>query len=130
VARLPGDFRHFRILLTAGGFTAGRSFGVEVSDLAAQAAVPDSIDARVAEALDWVAERAEPDTVAAPARLALGLGDARTEDMFAATLPVIEECWDCADFALVPLLWGRIWFGHLMSGPLRARVEAAVLGYR
>lgn len=130
VADLPGDFRHFRVTLTAAGFSAGRTFGVEVCDLAAQAAVPATLDARVVEALQWVADKAEPDTVAALARLALGLGDARTEAMIAGTLPVIENCWDCADFALVPLLWGRIRFGDLMSDALRARVDAAILGYR
>ncbi len=130
VASLPGDFRHFIVTLTAGGFTATRVFGVEVCDLAAQGAVPATPEGRVQEALEWIAERAEPDTVAALARLALGKGDARTEEMIARTLPVIEDCWDCADFALVPLLWGRIRFGDLLSAPLRARIDAAVLGYR
>ncbi|MFN4130222.1 MAG: hypothetical protein ACK4GC_10475, partial [Paracoccaceae bacterium] len=40
------------------------------------------------------------------------------------------DCWDCADFALVPLLWGRIRFGHLLSDRLRDRIDAAILGYR
>lgn len=130
VSDLPGDFRHFRVTLSAGGFAAGRTFGVEVCDMAAQAAVPATLAARVDEALHWVAEKAEPDTVAALARLALGHGDARTEAMIEGTLPTIEDCWDCADFALVPLLWGRTRFGHLMSDALLARVDRAILGYR
>ncbi|MCU0902234.1 MAG: hypothetical protein MUC82_17410, partial [Cypionkella sp.] len=130
VADLPGDFRHFRVTLSAGGFTAGRTFGVEVCDMAAQAAIPATLPDRVDEALHWVADKAEPDTVAALARLALGLCDARTEGMITDTLPTIEECWDCADFALVPLLWGRTRWGHLMSEALRARVDQAILSYR
>jgi hypothetical protein len=130
VSDLPGDFRHFRVTLSAGGFDAGRTFGVEVCDMDAQAAVPATLSARVDEALQWVADKAEPDTVAALARLALGLGDARTEAMIVDTLPTIEDCWDCADFALVPLLWGRIRWGDLMSDALRARVDRAILGYR
>jgi hypothetical protein len=130
VSDLPGDFRHFRVTLSAGGFEAGRTFGVEVCDMASQAAVPETLARRVDEALNWVAERAEPDTVAALARLALGLGDERTERMIETTLPTIEDCWDCADFALVPLLWSRIRWGDLMSGALRARVDRAILGYR
>ena len=112
------------------GFAAARVFGVEVCDLAAQLQVPAGLPDRITEALDWVANRAEPDTVAALARLGQGLGGAVTEKMITDTLPVIEDCWDCADFALVPLLWGRIRFGQLMSEALRARVDAAILGYR
>lgn len=130
VSDLPGDFRHFRVTLSAGGFEAGRTFGVEVCDMDAQAAVPATLSGRVDEALQWVADKAEPDTVAALARLALGLGDARTEAMIVDTLPTIEDCWDCADFALVPLLWGRIRWGDLMSDALRARVDRSILGYR
>lgn len=130
VADLPGDFRHFIVTLRCGDFAATRTFGVEVCDLAAQAAVPATLAARVDEALDWVASHAEPDTVAALACLALGRGGARTEEMITQTLPVIEDCWDCADFALVPLIWSRAKFGHLLSAGLRARIDAAMLGYR
>lgn len=130
VSELPGDFRHFRVTVSAGGFSAGRTFGVEVCDMAAQAAVPGTLPERVDEALRWVADKAEPDTVAALARLSLGLGDDRTARMIADTLPTIEDCWDCADFALVPLLWGRTRWGHLLPDDLRARVDRAILGYR
>lgn len=129
-ANLPGDFRHFTLTLTAVGFSAARVFGVEVCDLAAQGAVPATPADRIAEALDWVAEKAEPDTVAALARLALGRGGTQTEAMIAETLPVIEDCWDCADFALVPLIWSRARFAHLLSPALCQRIDAAILGYR
>jgi hypothetical protein len=127
---LPGDFRHFIPTLTAQGFCATRTFGVEVCDLTAQGTAAADLPTRIEEALDWVAHRAEPDTVAALARLAQGLGGDKTEAMIDATLPAIEDCWDCADFALVPLLWGRMRYGDLISGRLRARIDAAVLGYR
>jgi len=127
---LPGDFRHFIPTFSVQGFEATRTFGVEVCDLAAQAAAPAKLPARIDEALTWVATRAEPDTVAALARLALGLGGPETEAMIDATLPAIEDCWDCADFALVPLIWGRARFGHLLSDRIRARIDAAMLGYR
>jgi hypothetical protein len=127
---LPGDFRHFIPTLSVGGFAAARTFGVEVCDLAPQGTVPGTLDARIDEALTWVATRAEPDTVAALARLAQGMGGEATEAMIDATLPTIEDCWDCADFALVPLIWGRTQFGHLLSDRIRARIDAAILGYR
>ncbi len=130
VANLPGDFRHFTVTLDAGGFAATRTFGVEVCDLAGQGAAPGGLPARIDEALTWVAAKAEPDTVAALARLGIGLGGEATEAMILQTLPAIEECWDCADFALVPLLWGRMRFGDLLSADVRGRIDAAVLGYR
>jgi hypothetical protein len=127
---LPGDFRHFIATLSVAGFEASCTFGVEVCDLAAQPAPPADLAARIDEALAWVATRAEPDTVAALARLAQGMGGDATEAMIDATLPAIEDCWDCADFALVPLIWSRARFGHLLSDRIRARIEDAMLGYR
>jgi hypothetical protein len=130
VAALPAEFRHFRVTITACGFAAGRLFGVEVCDVAAQGQAPDALQDRIGEALGWAALHAEPDTVTALARLALGLRDAATEAMIEATLPAIEDCWDCADFALVPLIWARARFGQLLSDRLRTRIDAAMLGYR
>lgn len=130
VENLPGDFRHFIATLSVGGFEASRTFGVEVSDIAAQPVPSDDLAVRIDEALTWVATRAEPDTVAALARLAQGIAGPETEAMIDATLPAIEDCWDCADFALVPLIWGRSRFGHLLSDRILARIDAAILGYR
>lgn len=129
-ADISGDFRHVTLTMSAGGFAAARTFGVEIFDPAPQSAVPGSLADRIEEALNWVAEKAEPDTVAALARLAQGLGGVRSEAMIAAMLPRIEDCWDCADFALVPLIWARVRFGALLSQPLRDRIDAAMLGYR
>jgi hypothetical protein len=127
---LPGDFRHFTISLTAGGFTGTRVFGVEICHAGRQGTAAPDLATRITEALTEVAEHSEPDTVAALARLGLGLGDERTVAMIEATLPTIEDCWDCADFALVPLIWGRTRFGHLLPEATRARIDAAMLGYR
>ena len=41
------------------------------------------------------------------ARLATGRPGPETEAMIAGVLPPIDDCWDCADFYLVPLLWVR-----------------------
>ena len=130
VKDLPADFRHFKIELSASGFAASRVFGVEICHAARQGPAPDTLDGRIAEALGEVAEYGEADTVTALARLALGLGGERTEAMIAATLPVIEDCWDCADFALVPLLWARQVYGDLLSRDLTERIDAAILNYR
>ncbi len=127
---LPGDYRHFTLTLSANNFSASRTFGVEVCNVAAQANVPASLSDRVDEALEWIGEHGEPDTVAALARLATGKDGERTEAMIAGTLPVIEDCWDCADFSLVPLIWSRTKFAHLLSQPILARIDAAMLNYR
>ena len=130
VSDLPGDFRHFTLRVAARGFAASRVFGAELCDIPGQGAAPQTLPDRIEAALNWVAERAEPDTVAALARLAQGLGGAQTEAMIAQTLPTIEECWDCADFALTPLLWSRARYGELLSPAIRARIDAAILNYR
>ncbi|MCD7061379.1 hypothetical protein [Pelagibacterium xiamenense] len=127
---LPSDFRHFHVSLTAGGFTAGRVFGVEICNADAQGEAPQALDARIAAALETVAAQGEPDTVTALARLASGAPAAETEAMIARSLPAIEDCHDCADFILVPLLWSRIGFAGALSDGLRARIDKAILNYR
>ncbi len=127
---LPSDFRHFHVALTANGFTAGRVFGVEICNADAQGTAPKALDARIAAALETVAAQGEPDTVTALARLASDAPMAETETMIARTLAAIEDCHDCADFILVPLLWARIRFAEKLSDDLLARVDAAILEYR
>ncbi|EJZ21496.1 hypothetical protein, partial [Rhizobium sp. Pop5] len=126
--RMPADFRHFRIALRAGEFSVGRTLGVEVCH--PQGEAPAALDDRVAEALAEVAAHSEPDTVCAFARLALGQGGEETEAMISAMLPVIEDCHDCADFVLVPLLFAYTRWSDLLSPALRGRIEHAVLNYR
>ncbi|MEM7695328.1 MAG: hypothetical protein AAF318_12825 [Pseudomonadota bacterium] len=128
VEALPADFRHFRIRLTMGSFSAERTLGLEVCPAAPPA--PTTLPARIEEALHHVAEHAEPDTVCALARLAAGRAGAATEAMIAQSLPRIRACWDCADFALVPLLWARMAYGAQLTTPLRAEIDATILSYR
>src|SRR5262249_40398322 len=108
---LPADFRHFHIALTIGGFTASRLFGVAIAPAARQGKAPASLPDRIAEALDEVSEHAEADTVRALARLSSGRAGAETDRMIVDMLPAIEDCHDCADFILVPLLWCRGVYG-------------------
>ncbi|AUH33531.1 hypothetical protein [Paracoccus tegillarcae] len=125
VTDFPADFRHFRITLTRDGFAATRTLGVEIAhpDGPAPAAQAD----RVAEALEAVADKAEPDTVCALARLATGRP---ADDMILRVLPTIKDCWDCADFALVPLLWSRMRFADRVQPETLAQIDDTILAYR
>lgn len=124
------DYRHFTLTLCAQGFEASRTLGVEISRRQRQGAAPLELAERIEEALDWVSHESEPDTVRALARLAQGLNGEETDAMIAQVLPTIEACWDCADFALVPLLWARKCYGEAIGEATRSRIDAAILGYR
>ena len=50
--------------------------------------------------------------------------------MIAAYLPPIADCWDCADFFLVPLLWIRARYAAALSPALLAEIDRTILGYR
>jgi hypothetical protein len=127
---LPADFRHFAVSLSSSGFTARRVFGVEICHADRQGEAPCALADRIGEALDEVTNCAEADTVRALARLATGRGGAETDAMIAGALPAIEDCHDCADFILVPLLWGRRVYGDAIAAALRDRIDAAILNYR
>ncbi len=127
---LPADFRHFAVTLAVDGLRASRGLGVEIAHAARQGPAPAALADRITEALAHVAARAEPDSVRALARLALGQEGDETEAMLAAGLGPIEDCHDCADFILVPLLWSRMRHAGQLSAGLVARIDAAVLGYR
>ncbi|MEM8662797.1 MAG: hypothetical protein AAGF49_01585 [Pseudomonadota bacterium] len=126
--RLPADFRHFRVTVTMDGFTASRTLGVEIAHPIGRAS--PTVEARIEEALDHVARMAEPDTVCALARLATGRKGEDTAAMIERALRPIAECWDCADFALVPLLWGRIRYADALPEALLAKIDETVLAYR
>lgn len=128
--QLPADFRHFKVTLAIGGHAVSRVFGVEICHARRQGAVPETLAARIDEALSEVADHAEADTVRALARLAIGQAGAETDTMVSGALPAIEDCHDCADFILVPLLWCRKAYGDRLEADLRARVDKAILGYR
>ena len=128
--KAPADFRHFRITLSSGGFVAARSLGVEICHAARQGDAPATLDARIRETLDEVAEYSERDTVRAFARLASGRAGADTDAMIEEILPSIEDCHDCADFSLVPLIWSRTVWGNDIGEQTRVRIDAAILNYR
>jgi hypothetical protein len=127
---LPADFRHFRVSLTASGFTVSRVFGVEICHADRQGAAPATLAERIVEALDEVSNHAESDTVRALARLATGRCGPETDAMILGALPAIEDCHDCADFILVPLLWCRHSFADAIGAEVRNRIDAAILNYR
>lgn len=127
---LPADFRHFKVTLAVGGFAVSRMFGVEICHADRQGAAPVALEKRIAEALDEVSNHAESDTVRALARLATGRGGKQTDAMIAGALPAIEDCHDCADFILVPLLWARFAYGDAIAPAMRRRIDAATLNYR
>jgi hypothetical protein len=127
---LPADFRHFKVALDISGYAVSRVFGVELCHATRQGLPPASLSARINEALDEVSEHAEGDTVCALARLSTERAGARTEAMIVASLPAIEDCHDCADFILVPLLWSRAVHAGKLSPELVKRIDAAMLGYR
>lgn len=129
-AALPSDFRHFHVQLQVDGFVVSRVFGVEICHAARQGAAPEALDARITEALDEIASFGEPDTVTALARLGSGRGGAETDAMIETMLPSIEDCHDCADFALVPLLWCRSAYAERIAPSVVARIDQAILGYR
>ncbi len=128
--RLPADFRPFHVTIEAGGFAASRVFGVEICHALRQGQPPAEIAGRIAEALAEVAADGEPDTVTALARLGSGQGGPQTDRMIEASLPAIEDCHDCADFVLVPLLWCRAAYAADIAPALIARIDRAVSGYR
>jgi hypothetical protein len=127
---LPADFRHFKVTLDIGGYAVSRVFGVEIAHATRQGPAPGDLVARIDEALDEVSERAEMDTVCALARLATGRAGHKTDAMIAASLEAIEDCHDCADFILVPLLWSRAKYADKLDAAVVARIDAAMLGYR
>lgn len=128
--KAPADFRHFRITLDAGGFVASRSLGVEICHAGRQGAAPLALADRIAATLDEVSEYSERDTVRAFARLASGRAGADTDAMIEEILPSIEDCHDCADFSLVPLIWSRTVWGADIGSGTRARIDRAILNYR
>ncbi len=127
---IPADFRHLDVTLAVPGFEASRVFGTEIAHAAAQGPAPATLAGRIQEALEAVAAGGEADTVRAVACLALGDGGAATRAMIEASLPRIDDCWDCADFALVPLIWGRARFADLLGRDLCARIDQTIAGYR
>ncbi len=129
-AKAPADFRHFRIALKSGGFVVARSLGVEICHAERQGKAAETLAERIRETLDEISEYSERDTVRAFARLASGRAGADTDAMIEEILPSIEDCHDCADFSLVPLIWSRTVWGDEIGETTRKRIDAAILNYR
>lgn len=129
---LPADYRYFDFTLGTGGLTVEARLGAEISHASAIGPAPADPAVRIDEALRWIARHAESDTETALACAALGdaVSLSRAEKIIQGALPGIEDCFDCADFALVPLLWTRIAYGDRLSGALRDRIDAAILNFR
>jgi hypothetical protein len=127
---LPAGFHEVTLRLSAAGFAATRRLGTEISHARRWGPAPDGIAARIDEALRVIARSAEPGPVRALARLALGDGGPETGAMAADALPAIDACEDCADFALVPLIWCRTGWPGLLGAELCARIDATIRGYR
>ena len=128
--KAPADFRHFRIALSSGGFAVARFLGVEICHAARQGLAASTLAERISETLDEVSDHSERDTVRAFARLASGRGGVDTDAMIEEILPSIEDCHDCADFSLVPLIWSRMVWGSDIGEETRRRIDAAILNYR
>ncbi|MFV0359766.1 hypothetical protein [Tropicimonas sp.] len=131
-AGIAADFRYFHFDIACNGFSTSARLGAEVSHAAALGAAPGPQAARIAEALAWIAADAEADTEKALACLDIGSPASLAEAIRAIglALPAIEECRDCADFALVPLIWARSAYGDLLPEALCARIDRAMLAYR
>ncbi|PQK75918.1 hypothetical protein [Pantoea ananatis] len=127
---LPADFRHFVISMEKDNFHIRRTLGVEICHAEQQAQVPKTADARADEALMHVALHGEYSSVKALARLACGRDDTETQNMLEGVLTPVEECHDCADFTLVPLLWCRIQWADRIAAPVREKMDRAILAFR
>ncbi|HED1419853.1 TPA: hypothetical protein R4S64_001833 [Kluyvera georgiana] len=127
---IPADFRNFHITLQREGFRMSRTLGVEICHADRQTAIPQTQEARIAEALNVVAQEGEYSSVKALARLACGLNDAQTQQMLDGVLPSVLDCHDCADFTLVPLLWCRTVWGDKIDPAVRGRIDDAILRFR
>ncbi|MBS1156828.1 MAG: hypothetical protein H6R07_2752 [Proteobacteria bacterium] len=127
---IPADFRHFNITLRTGDFHASRVLGVEVYPAERQGEAPAALPDRIAEALTAVSEHSERSSVRALARLASGRAGADTDAMIEETLEAVNDCHDCADFTLVPLLWCRMRYGDAIGEEVRSKLDAAILNFR
>lgn len=129
---LPADYRYFDITVDCGGFTTALRLGAEITHRSALGAPAETLAGRIEETLGWIAANAESDTERALACLDEGSETmlATAERIIEEELPAIEQCYDCADFSLVPLLWARIQHGHRLAPALVARIDAAILDYR
>lgn len=125
----PADYRYFHFDIDCGGFRTRATLGAEISWRSRDGAAPATLPDRIAETLGWISAHAENDTETALACLDQN-NTARAAAIYEKELPGIEDCFDCADFALVPLLWGRIAYADRIAPALRDRIDAAARDFR
>lgn len=128
---LPDGYHELNIAFSLGESRINRTIAFALLRDDSPHRLAGDLAARKREGLSWLADHGELRAGRVLARLALGLeldtGDhAALED----TLDAIDTRRDCSDFVIVPLLW--IYADHCaaLPPPLRARIEAAILGYR
>lgn len=126
---ISADYRHFTLRLTCDGFTAERTLATEISRAKQQGPSPDQLHDRIEETLDIISRQGEADMVTAIAVLEVGDHQLAAKHIENA-LPPIEDCWDCADFALVPLLWSLKRHRDALPTTLLERIDRAILNYR
>jgi len=129
VGSLPAGFFHVSVTLEREGFALSRALGVEICDPASAAVPPASLEARAREGLTHFAAHGHTDAITALALLATAQGD-KADAALRANLTSIFDCYDCADFWLVPLLWCRAKFTDAIRPETRAEIDKAVLGFR
>lgn len=131
-ADLPADYRYFDFFFSAGDLTFESRLGAEISWRSTIGPAPEGLPGRIQESIDWVARHAESDTETALACAASEDADlhARGVQIIDDALSGIEQCFDCADFALVPLLWTRTVYPERLPVEMRERIDAAILNFR
>ena len=130
---LPADFRHFKVSLVDRRLhRASRVFGVEICHA-------DAAGHGTGQRLPTGSPRrwTKSPTTPRPTRCGRwrgwrpGAAARRPTRMIAGALPAIEDCHDCADFILVPLLWCRHAYRRQRSRPSCASASTqAILSYR
>ncbi|WP_176086717.1 hypothetical protein [Martelella sp. HB161492] len=130
-ASLPDDYHALDVTLSVGESRVHRDIAFALLREQSAATFADELETRKRLALSYLAEHGEQRPGRVLARLALGLdlGPA----CFAAlddTLTAIEDRRDCSDFVMVPLLWIRSRWADRLPANVRARIDAAILGYR
>ncbi|HOX33180.1 MAG TPA: hypothetical protein PLB91_12685 [Spirochaetales bacterium] len=104
---LPAGFIRFRITFTIDGVRVSRDLGIDAWPSSRAPAVPETVEARKAAALAYLAGRPGASVHRAAAIVASGAAPAalaEAEGLFLAQLGAVEERHDCADFGLVMVL--------------------------
>ncbi|MEQ9815271.1 MAG: hypothetical protein RLO50_21025 [Azospirillaceae bacterium] len=124
----PAGFVTIRVRLETDGFALDRALPVEILHDVVSPIPAATLRERAGQVLDRMA-LGPPGLARALALGAPGGGDTMAP-LIEAALPPVEACHDCADFLLTQLLWLRADHADALSAPLKARLDAAALGFR